>query len=740
MTRKVKKCSAVAWFICVCAAIVITPALATAQATETVLHSFETLPKGSGGSALIRDEAGNLYGTGSGGRWGAGVVYTLDTTGHETVLYAFTGGADGNGPYSVILDSAGSLYGTTQYGGVGGCYANLGCGVVYKLDTVGHETVLYSFMGGADGGSPSASVIRDAAGNLYGTTSVGGTANLGVVFKVDPAGQETVLYSFMGGADGQGPSGGLVRDSVGNLYGTAFDVVYKLDPAGHETVLYTFATLFNPYLSGLTSDSAGNLYGTAADISGGVSSSVFKVDLSGNVIILNLLQDYLDQAQPNGVIPDAAGNLYGTTVGGGGLGKGMIFKVNPAGKVTVLHSFKGGRTDGADPNAGLIGDTADHLYGTTTSGGSTNVGVVYQVDTTGQETVLYSFSRGFDGIAPQAGVIGDAAGNLYGTASGGGLAFFGVVYKLDVKGRETVLHTFTGGADGANPNSGVILDGAGNLHGTLSSGGPANAGVIYTLDSTGRKTVLHSFGGPDGAVPYAGVIRDSAGNLFGTTSKGGTANAGVVYKLDAAGAYTVLHNFTGTADGGIPYAGVILDSAGNLYGTTTAGGAANAGVVYKLDAAGHETVLYSFMGGADGGDPYYAGVILDSAGNLYGTTVNGGTLGPWGVVYKLDTAGRLTVLHTFTGGTDGGLPYAGVIRDAAGDLYGTTDGGGPAHVGVVYKLDAAGQFSVLYSFSGVDGSQPQAGLIRDSAGNLYGTTYSGGRTRSGGTIFRIKPQ
>jgi uncharacterized repeat protein (TIGR03803 family) len=155
-----------------------------------------------------------------------------------------------------------------------------------------------------------------------------------------------------------------------------------------------------------------------------------------------------------------------------------------------------------------------------------------------------------------------------------------------------------------------------------------------------------------------------------------------VYKLDTASHETVLYSFTGGADGRNPYGGVIRDSAGNLYGTTVEGGTANSGVVYKLDTTGHETVLYSFTGGPDGGGP--SGVIRDSAGNLYGTA-SGGTAGQ-GVVYELDTAGQETVLHSFTGGADGYYPNGGVIRDSAGNLYGTTSNGGQTGGGVVFKL------------------------------------------------------
>jgi uncharacterized repeat protein (TIGR03803 family) len=353
------------------------------------------------------------------------------------------------------------------------------------------------------------------------------------------------------------------------------------------------------------------------------------------------------------------------------------------------------------------------------------------------EIVLHNFPGPDDGN-PSARVIQDSAGNFYGTTYYGGTAKAGVVYRLDTTGHYTVLYNFMGGADGYYPYAGVIQDSAGNLYGTTISGGTAGWGTVYKLDPTGHETVLHSFtGGADGSGPYAGVIGDSAGNLYGTTEVGGTANQGVVYKLDSAGHETVLYSFMGGADGSEPFAGVIGDSAGNLYGTTRSGGTGGIGVVYKLDPTGHEMVLHSFIG-ADGNYPA-AGVIRDSAGNLYGTTEYGGTEG-FGVVYKLDSTGHETVLHSFPGGADGAVPSGGVIRDSAGNLYGTTQQGGSAWgYGVVYKLDSSGQETVLHSFSGTDGGGvPIAGLILGPGGNLFGTTYDYGKY-GGGVLFAIKP-
>jgi uncharacterized repeat protein (TIGR03803 family) len=332
-----------------------------------------------------------------------------------------------------------------------------------------------------------------------------------------------------------------------------------------------------------------------------------------------------------------------------------------------------------------------------------------------QEIVLHKFILG-TGVNAGAGVT-LAPDGIYGIATGGGTGNAGVVYKWDTAYYYRVLHNFAG-ADGAYPGGGVIVD-SGNLYGTTEQGGTLGYGVVYKL-SAANYTVLYNFTGTDGGEPYTGVIRDSAGNLYGTTSMGGTGGYGVVYKLDAAGNYTVLHNFAEGADGGHPSSGVVRDSAtGNLYGTTfDSAGNNGGGVVYKLDAEDNYTVLYRFPKGA-----VPIGVILAPDG-LYGILGDGGAA-LFGELYKLDASGLYTVLHGFTGGADGGAPNL-VIRDSAGNLYGTTGGGGgPMGEGVVYKLDSAGNYTVLYTFTGgADGAQPSA-VSRTPAGNLVGTTYSG---------------
>jgi uncharacterized repeat protein (TIGR03803 family) len=358
-------------------------------------------------------------------------------------------------------------------------------------------------MAQAGGGWPRAGVIRDSAGNLYGTTYGGGAYNAGTVFVLSPTGVETVLYTFQGGTDAGWPYGGVIRDSAGNLYGTTVaggaygrGTVFMLSPTGVETVLYSFQGSWDGVQpqAGVIRDSAGNLYGTTSY--GGAYSSrgtVFMLSTTGVKTVLHSFQPGGDGFKPcAGVIRDSAGNLYGTTTGGGHE-NGTVFKLSPTGSEKVLHKFKGG-TDGANPAfSGVIRDSAGNLYGTTSVGGATNTGTVFVLSPTGLETVLYSFQGGTDGANPQAGVIRDSAGNLYGTTMSGGAYGNGTVFQVSPTGVETVLYSFQGGTDGANPQAGVIRDSAGNLYGTTYVGGANNAGTVFVLSPTGVETVLYSF-------------------------------------------------------------------------------------------------------------------------------------------------------------------------------------------------------------------------------------------------------
>jgi len=280
-----------------------------------------------------------------------------------------------------------------------------------------------------------------------------------------------------------------------------------------------------------------------------------------------------------------------------------VFKLDTAGMETVLYSFTGG-TDGKWP-VGVILGPAGTIYGCTQLGGSSFGGVVYRLDSTGKEKVLYNFTglySGPDGAAPLGVLVRDGAGNLYGTTSAGGGSKScngsgcGTVFRLDPTGKETILYSFTGGADGANPDAGLVLDQRGNLYGTTPKGGDLSCktvlggcGVVFKLDKFGKEIVLHTFtGGRDGAYPFfSGLIRGPGGNLFGTASEGGNlkcnppSGCGTAFEVDPAGRLTVLHSFGG-AGAASPYAGLTMDRNGNLYGTTYSGGPSGAGSVFKI--------------------------------------------------------------------------------------------------------------------------------------------------------------
>jgi len=346
------------------------------------------------------------------------------------------------------------------------------------------------------------------------------------------------------------------------------------------------------------------------------------------------------------------------------------------------------------------------------------------------------------------GVTGDGGG----TGCGG--AGCGTVFKLTSQGAETILYSFTGGANGYYPDGNVIADKRGNLYGTTYYGGNTRCGgngcgTVYRLAADGTETVLHAFsGGRDGAAPLSSLV-ESKGKYYGTTTQGGTRdcgpyNCGTVFEIAATGEERVVHRFPGGADGAYPGSSLIADAGGNLYGTTELGGGSGCsgsgcGTVFKIAPDGVETVLHAFAGGSDGSGPS-SSLIQDASGNLYGTTAIGGGSScqgfGCGTVFKIDTNGKEKILYSFDGTTDGNWPWGNLIIDKAGNLYGTTDIGGSGS-GVAFRLAADGTESVLHSFTGGnDGDQPN-GLIADAKGALYGATIFGG-TGGEGVVFRLK--
>jgi uncharacterized repeat protein (TIGR03803 family) len=337
---------------------------------------------------------------------------------------------------------------------------------------------------------------------------------------------------------------------------------------------------------------------------------------------------------------------------------------------------------------------------------------------------IYNFTGGSDGGNPYAGLIQDSAGNLYGTALNGGSGHYyadGVVFKMNTSGTETVLYSFGGYPDGGWPETPVVRDKAGNIYGTTTGWG-----AVFKIDTKGNETVLYSF--TSGSSPYQGLVIDQARNAYGTTGCG-SSGYGTIFKIDHAGSYTLLHTFTGgSSDGACPYYGhLTMDKSGNLYGVTWGGGAYGYGVLYEFSGSGKFIVLHSFNNSSSDGCYPYGSVLMDEAGNLYGTTSGCGSY-YYGTIWKVSARGKETILHNFAGTpSDGCTPYAGVARDSKGNLYGvTTACGANFYYGAVYELSAKGKFTLLHSFVGTDGYYPLGEVWRTTDGTLFGTTYYGG--------------
>jgi uncharacterized repeat protein (TIGR03803 family) len=334
---------------------------------------------------------------------------------------------------------------------------------------------------------------------------------------------------------------------------------------------------------------------------------------------------------------------------------------------------------------------------------------------------LASFNEA-NGLGPYLeALVQGPDGNLYGTTEYGGTYGNGAIFNISPAGTLTTIYNFTGGADGANPATGVTLGPDGNFYGANFTG------TIFKITPAGVLTPLGNIGGS----PQATLVLGSNGNFYGTTLWGG-AGGGTIYQVTPSGTVTTLHTFTSSSDGSEPN-GLIQGANGYFYGTASEGGAHGAGTIYKITTGGTFTTLYSFTGGADGSAPYGA-LVQGANGNFYGTTIGGGASGA-GTIFQITPAGALTSLYSFTAGADAGYPSAALIQATDGNLYGTTHLYGSGGWGTVFSYSLAGTFTTLYSFGdGADGGEPFGGLFQATDGNFYGTTYRGG-TSGDGTVF-----
>jgi uncharacterized repeat protein (TIGR03803 family) len=579
--------------------------LAPNGASYQILHHFGTgasdgkSPSGS----IVEGDDGYLYGTAQlGGSNFFGTVFKMLKDGSAyTNIHNFTGGTNGANPLASLLSASdGMLYGTMSAGG------EKGAGAVFRMNRDGTGySLLRSFQGPPnDGSAPSAALIEDTQGTLYGTTKLGGTNNAGVVFKMSRlGGSYAVLHQFATNSpDGVSPAGSLLKASDGSLYGlttrggpSGHGIAFRLasDGTGYEILrAFQLTSGDGKEPAGLIIASDDYLYGVAqtggSNVDGGI---VFRADRFG--------QDYKILHQFTGVGSDGAypvalagsqnTNLYGATGEGGVNAAGLLFKVAKDGSsFSVIHNFQSDGLDGRTIRS-LVGGADGRIYGSTLQGGASNGGTVFGLNEDGTSyNVLLSFQYlGTNGWWPTA-LIQGSDGLLYGTTQNLGPDSTGTVFKISTNGTSfTVIHRFAAtSADGQTP-VGPLLEGSnGFLYGSTENGGSHNLGVIFSIDKSGSTySVIHHFlgGATDGATPIAKLLEMSDGTLVGTTFQGGSSNCGVVFRLDKLGnSYQVLHDFSTTVEAGRNPSAIAAASHGGVFGITSNGGDLNAGTIFAL--------------------------------------------------------------------------------------------------------------------------------------------------------------
>jgi uncharacterized repeat protein (TIGR03803 family) len=692
---------------------------------------------------------------------GCGTVFRISSSGTLTALYSFGNDpSDGYFPAAgLVQGNDGNFYGTTSGGGADG---ELGNGTVFRITPSGTLTTLYSFGNTpSDGGEPQAGLVQGSDGNFYGTTVYGGENGLGTVFRISSNGTLTTLHSF-NISDGDSPVDGLVQGSDGNFYGTTptggntnlnyglgYGTLFQITPSGTLTTLHSFTGSDGAYPGQLVQGSDGAFYGTTQE--GGASDvgTVFKLVVSTGVdctLSPALATNTIGTAH----IVTATVTSNGIAVSGALVNFSIIAGPNlgQSGTATTSVSGKGSFTY---TGTGGVGTDTIRAISLGATGTATKVWIA-QACVTVTETVLHSFNNG-DGADPEARVVEGSDGNFYGTTMTGGKTNlnngfgYGTVFKITPSGVLTVLHSFSG-SDGSFP-VGLIEGIDGNFYGTTRQGTAGNGyGTVYRINSSGSFATIHSFNGFDGEEPWAELVLGSDGNFYGTTLVGGLNGGwGTVFQITSAGTLTTLHTFTIT-DGSHLQAKLAEGSDGYFYGTTSMGGTSQdclggCGSVFKISQAGTFTSLHSFSA-ADGAHPQ-AGLAEGSDGYFYGTTF--GFPNGDGTVYKISPNGGFVNLHSFSQSVDGAWPQADLVQDNNGNLYGTTSVGGPGFLGVgtIFKITSEGGVTNLYTFGLTlgDSAAPQAGLFRGTDGNFYGTTFEGGTsTNCGGltgcgTVFKV---
>ncbi len=654
----------------------------------------------------------------------------------------------------LVVGADGALYGSTPTGGTHGG------GTLFKIAVNGTFIKLHDF-NGADGARPEReALVLGSDAVLYGSTSQGGTADAGTLFKLEANGTFTKLHDF-NGTDGRYPNSAMVVGPDGALYGSTFQggaagfgTLFKLQPNGTFMHLHDFNGIDGAVpTKAMVVGSDGALYGST--VSGGADDHGTLFTLETNGTFTKLHEFYgLDGSHPNAaLVMGSDGAMYGLT-GHGGLssdgtlnsGHGTVFKLEVNGTFTKLHDFNG--TNGSGPEPALAAGLDGALYGSTPRGGLHGKGTVFKMEISGTFTKLHDFSGG-DGFNPLSALVVGADGTLYGLTNEGGQNGFGTLFKLDTSGIFTSLHDFYDGINahpGSYPLAAMVVGADGALYGSTENGGAADAGTLFKFETNGTFTQLHDFSAASVASTRSALAAGTDGSMYGSTEFGGVGNLGTLFKLEGNGTFTNLHEFHGF-DGAHPIAALAAGPTGALYGATAAGGTSSDGTFYgghgtlfKLADDGTFTKLHDFTG-VDGSHPEVAPLVVGPDGALYGSTRSGGA-NDLGTLFKLEANGVFTKLHDFSV-ADGAEPRSALVVGLDGALYGSAvslDGGN----GTLYKVATDGSFTRLHVFNGMDGTDPEGGLVVGPDGALYGSTYSGGAYGDGtfyggfGTLFKLE--
>jgi uncharacterized repeat protein (TIGR03803 family) len=484
-------------------------------------------------------------------------------------------------------------------------------------------------------------------------------------------------------------------------------------------------------------------------------AGVFKANSQTETNVYSFGSSPNDGDDPDdGLVQGSGGDFYGTTSNGGRYGYGTVFRISPSGSETNLYSFAGS-PDGAFPTAGLVRGSDGDFYGTTVQGGtSTNCdggscGTVFRISPSGGESILHSFvSSPTDGGEPEAGLVQGSDGNLYGTTYDGGAYYAGTVFRISPSGSLTTLYSFADSPDGALPEATLVQAGDGNFYGTTLYGGTYGYGTVFWISPSSTYSNLCSFAGSNGINPNAALVQASDGNFYGTTESGGstninsfaTAGYGTVFKISPSGSLTTLYPFSGSpTDGYWPRAGLVQGSDGNFYGTTSYGGTYGAGIVFRISSSGSCTNVYSFGGGFGDGSVPTGMLIQGIDGNLYGTTVYGGTStncnGGCGTVFKLAIGGACTYTLNTTSAT---LAAKGGSKNVSVKVKGTdcawTAVSNDPFITITSGSNYTGSGKVIYTFPGNTNTTALTGTM-----TIAGQTFTVNQD-AGGCTFKLSPE